>query len=239
MNSYKAQGIVLHTIKYGDSSLIVSLLTDTIGRQSYIVQGIRSRKGNKSAILQPMFPVEFEGLTSTRSQLDRMKDLRLSYPLKSIPFDVRKSTISLFMAETLDKLIRETEPAPELFAFIRDSVLALDCLTEGVSNFHLWFLVRMSAFLGFRPANCYSEGDMFDIIEGSFTSVRPAHAIFIDRPGAALMDAMMQCDISGLGGIELARGQRSAFLADLLRYFGYHLEAIGKIESLRILGEVF
>ena len=41
MRTYKARGIVLHTIKYGDSSAIAYLFTDVLGRMSYMVQGIR------------------------------------------------------------------------------------------------------------------------------------------------------------------------------------------------------
>lgn len=44
MRTYKARGIVLHTIKYGDSSAIAYLFTDVLGRMSYMVQGIRSKR---------------------------------------------------------------------------------------------------------------------------------------------------------------------------------------------------
>ncbi len=44
MRTYKARGIVLHTIKYGDSSAIAYLFTDVLGRMSYMVQGIRSKQ---------------------------------------------------------------------------------------------------------------------------------------------------------------------------------------------------
>ncbi|MBO7313315.1 MAG: recombination protein O N-terminal domain-containing protein, partial [Alistipes sp.] len=67
MKSYKARGVVLNTIKYGDKGVIVNMLTDTAGRQSYMVQGIRpTAKGSKMALLQPMFAVEFEGLSSSK-----------------------------------------------------------------------------------------------------------------------------------------------------------------------------
>ena len=158
MDSYKAHGIVLHTIKYGDTSVVAYILTDTYGRRNYLVQGVKSGKGkgNKAALLQPMFLLEFEGIPSHRSQMDRMKDVRLSHPLQHIPFDVRKSTISLFMAEVLYRLIKEVEPNSPLFGFVRASVMALDQMEEGISNFHLWFLVQLSAFLGFYPGNEYT-----------------------------------------------------------------------------------
>lgn len=110
---------MLHTLKYGDSSMVAYLLTDVGGRRSYMVQGVRSRsgRGSKLALFQPMFPVEFEGLESSRQQMDRFKEVRAGFVLQSLPFDVRKSTMALFMAEVLYRLVRESEPNEPLFRF--------------------------------------------------------------------------------------------------------------------------
>ena len=61
MKSYKGRGIVLHTLKYGDSSMVAYLLTDIGGRRSYMVQGVRSRsgRGSKLALFQPMDKLDF------------------------------------------------------------------------------------------------------------------------------------------------------------------------------------
>ena len=241
MKSYKGRGIVLHTLKYGDSSLVVYLLTDVGGRRNYMVQGVRSRRGHgsKLSLFQPMFPVEFEGLESPRQQMDRFKEVRSGFPLQSLPFDVRKSTMALFMAETLYRLIRESEPNEALFEFVWNSTLALDSLEQGVSNFHLWFLANLSFLLGYRPGNDYRAGWWFDIREGLYTPTAPLHPGAMDPANAALLDRMLGLDVCELARIELNRTQRSNFLSAMLAYFGYHLEAIGSVRSVHILREVF
>ena len=120
MKSYKARGIVLNTVKYGDSSLVAHLLTDRFGRQSYMIQGVRSSRGHgsKMALFQPMFALEFEGLESPKMEMHRMREIRNGILLSSIPYDVRKSTIALFMAEVLYRLVGESEPNAELFDFV-------------------------------------------------------------------------------------------------------------------------
>ena len=145
--SYKARGIVLHTVKYGESSLVAYLFTDVGGRQTYMIQGVRSSRGrgNKAALFQPMFLLEFEGVEQPHAEMHRMKEVRNLVPLSSVPFDVRKSTVSLFMAEVLYRLIREVEANEPLFDFICSAVQQLDRMEQGVANFHLWFLVRLSA----------------------------------------------------------------------------------------------
>ena len=136
MKTYKGRGVVLHTLKYGDLSMVVYLLTDAGGRRSYMVQGVRSRngRGSKLALFQPMFPVEFEGLESPRQQMHRFKEVRGGFVLQSLPFDVRKSTMALFMAEVLYRLVREyDEPNEALFDFVWNCVGALDSMAWPIS----------------------------------------------------------------------------------------------------------
>ncbi len=241
MKSYKARGVVLHTVKYGESSLVAFLLTDVLGRQSYMIQGVRSAKGrgNKGALFQPMFVLEFEGLESSHMQMHRMKEVQTAFPLASIPFDVRKSTISLFMAEVLYRLIREVEPDSPLFDFVSGSVVALDGMTEGVANFHLWFLVRLSSFLGFYPGNEYQPGSYFDIQEGLFTPLMPQHRLALSQDNTRILGELMACEVDKLASIGLSRMQRSDFMTAILTYFGYHLDAISQVKSIQILKEVF
>ncbi len=239
--TYKGRGVVLHTLKYGDSSMIVYLLTDVGGRRSYMVQGVRSRsgRGSKLALFQPAFPVEFEGLESNRMQMHRFKEVRAGFTLRNLPFDVRKSTIALFMAEVLYRLVRESEPNEALFGFVWNSVGALDVLTDGVADFHLWFLANLSRFLGFCPGNGYTEGAWFDIHEGLYTPVRPAHSGYLSQECTRILGELMERDVCELGSLGLNRRQRVDFLDAMLAYFGYHLDAVGTVRSVHILREVF
>jgi len=241
MKSYKARGIVLNTVKYGDSSMVAQLLTDVGGRRSYMVQGIRSSRGHgsKAALFQPMFAVEFEGLESSRMDMHRFKEVRSGIVLRNMPFDVRKSTVALFMAEVLYRLVRESEPNERLFEFVWGSVEALDLLDEGVANFHLWFLANLSRFLGFSPGNAYERGDVFDMHEGLFTTVPSVRSAVMDAENAEIFRDLLECDVRYLGEIGLNRNRRVDFLDAMLSYYGYHLDAIHSVRSIKILREVF
>lgn len=241
MKSYKARGIVLHTLKYGDSSMVAWLLTDVGGRRSYMIQGVRSTRGrgSKLALFQPMFVVGFEGLESPRRRMHTLREVQSGLPLRSLPFDIRKSTISLFMAEVLYRLVRESEPNASLFDFVLGSVEALDSLDEGVANFHLWFLANLSRFLGFFPGNGYTPGDRFDIREGLYTPDPPAHVLFMSQENARTFNDFVACDVRRLAEIELNRSRRVDFLNALLVYYGYHLDAVHAVQSVKILQEVF
>lgn len=242
MKQYKARGIVLNTLKYGESSMVAHILTDVGGRRSYMVQGLGKgggAKGGKGALFQPMFLLDFVGIESSKTQLDRLKEVSLAVPLQSLPFDVRKSTIALFMSELLYKLIREVEPNSPLFDYVYHSVVALDAMEEGIPNFHLWFMVGLSRYLGFFPSGEWSEGCVFDIEDGAFSPVVPRSGLYINADNTRLLHELMEIEASQLGTLGLSRLQRKDFIASLLAYFGYHLDTINSISSLRILSEVF
>jgi len=241
VKSYKGRGIVLHTLKYGDSSMVVFLLTDVGGRRSYMVQGVRSSRGrgSKLALFQPMFALEFEGLESSRQQMDRFREVHSGIVLRTLPFDVRKSTVALFMAEVLYRLVKESEPNESLFEFVWNGVAALDELQEGVANFHLWFLARLSRFLGFFPGNDYREGDCFDIREGLYTKTALRNVLIMSEQNARTLHELMHLEVNRLGTLALNRTQRVEFLNAMLDYYGYHLDAISAVQSVRILREVF
>lgn len=241
MKSYKGRGVVLNTLKYGDRSLIVHLLTDVGGRQSFMVQGVRSThgKGSKSALLQPLFAVEFEGLESAKMEMHRFKELHCGIVLKSTPFDIRKSTIALFMAEVIYRLVKESEANPTLFDFIWHSIEALDELSEGVANFHLWFLANLSRLLGFFPSGEYQKGAWLDIKEGAYVDMQPLHTLYFNPEMSCYFRDFTECDVRCLAEIGMNRSQRVELMQSLLRYYGYHLDAIHGVQSIAILQELF
>ncbi|MDE6861196.1 MAG: recombination protein O N-terminal domain-containing protein [Alistipes sp.] len=240
VRSYKARGVVLNTLKYGEKGLIVHMLTDAFGRQSYMVQGVRSAsRGSRMALMQPMFALEFEGLCSPKMSMHRFKEVRSGVVLQSLPFDVRKSTMALFMAEVLYRLVKESESNEELFEFVWGSVAALDALDEGVSNFHRWFISNKRRPLGFSPDNDFCPGAWLDIRDGHFTPAPPPIGAAMAPDNASILHDMLECDVRYLGEIGLNRSQRVAFLESMLSYYAYHLDAIRSVESVRILQEVF
>ena len=239
---YTARGVVLKTIKYGDKGLVVQMLTSSHGRQSFMVQGLGSRggrSGTRAALFQPLFALEFEGLESSKMQMHRFAEVHAGIVLRSIPFDVKKSTIALFMAEVLHRLVKESEANEMLFDFVWGSIEALDVADEGVANFHLWFLSNLCRFLGFSPGNEYMADGWFDMAEGLYVGVEPPKRLAMSPQNAQILRDMLECDVRYLGEVGLNRAQRVEFLDALLAYYAYHLDTINSVQSIKILQEVF
>ncbi|MBN2805756.1 MAG: DNA repair protein RecO, partial [Prolixibacteraceae bacterium] len=170
----KTRAIVLHQLKYSESSIIVTMYTESAGRQSYMVNGIRSsRAKTKTALLQPLSLLEIEAYHKSGRDVQRIKEFRMAEVYRQIPFDIHKSTTALFLAELMNKVLRNEEPDAEVFGFMFDALVFFDSLEQGAANFHLWFLARLLAYLGFQLENNHSAiAPFFDMKAGCFVPTR-------------------------------------------------------------------
>jgi len=233
---HKTKVIVLHTIKFTETSIITKIYTEVFGLQSYIVNGVRNRgsKG-KASLFAPMTILDLEIYRRENKNLQRLKDFRTAYIYKTFSVDMIKSSIALFLAEVLYRTIREEEANSELYHFIEDSLVSLDEATEADSNFHLAFLIGLSRYLGFFPGSGSKNGfEYFDLKEGEFTGELPAHNHFISQPHSSMMRGLLNGDME----TRISLADRNFLLDKILLYYALHLHDFKKINSHRVLHEV-
>lgn len=233
---YKARGIVLHAMKYGDRKLIVRIFTAAYGRRSYVAK-LSARNGSRG-FYQPLSILDFDAWAG-HSEMHNIEQPQLGVMLRHIPFDIVKSSIALFLSELLYRLIQEDEPDAGLYRFVEEAIAELDDMEEGVANFHLWFLVRMTEYMGYAPRDTYAPGYSLDYRNGLYTAEQPAHTLSMPPAEAALFHTLNDCRPDSLATIGLRREQRVALLERLIDLYGYHTDAIYGVNSLRVLSEIF
>ena len=190
-----------------------------------------------------LFRSELETCKKSKSEIQYLKEYRLFPPLQSIPFDVRKSSIAIFMAEVLYKVIREEEQNKPLFDFLYNSILILESTLLDVENFHLHFLANLSRFLGFYPNSSTimeSSSFLFNIKDGRFTSVMPDNRFLcFNAEKSMLLMKMLETSFGRTSSIGLNRNQRNSFLEAMLGFFTYHFNSLCPIKSLDVFKEIF
>ena len=238
----KFVGLVLHTLKYNDTSMIVDVFTESLGRGSFIVSVSHSKRSTiKSVLFQPMSLIEFEADVRSRTTLYRIKEVKLIYPFGSIPYDPYKSAVALFLAEFLYRAVGEQGENRPLFAYLKHSVIWLDTCRLGVANFHLVFLMRLSRFLGLYPnLENYQEGSYFDLLNATFTSLRPqSHSFFIEPKESLQMLNLMRMSYRTMNLFGMSRVERNRCLAIINDYYRLHLPEFPPLRSLDVLKELF
>ncbi len=236
----KTQGIVLQQLKYGDFSRIVHMYTLEYGRLAFMVNGIGTRSKLRPAFFQPLTPLDMEAYYVPGRNFQKVREVRMSFPLVSIHGNIRKTTMALFLGEVLFKTLTEEETNPMLFNYLYQAVRFLDEEEKVSNNFHLYFLVHLTRFLGFPPVNVFSEKNHYlDLREGTFVPSLPVHQDFLDQEDAAFFSALLLTPVEHLKELPELSTKRKDFLEKILLYFHIHLEGMGKIKSLDILHDVF
>lgn len=236
----KTRAIFLHSIDYSDSSVIARLYTEKFGQQSYIVSGAHSRRsGARINLFQPLYLLDLEVYHKGGRGIQRLKSARLAFPFSQIPFDIRKSSQAIFMAELLMKCIKEEEGNAELFDFLYHAACLLDLSDQGMSNFANSLLFRLTRFLGVEPQAPTASGfRFFDLVSASFKKEEPVHHRFMDAELSLKFAELFRTDFSELPKLSWNNRDRRLLLDHLLDYYSIHLDMGNSFKSLDILKEV-
>jgi DNA repair protein RecO (recombination protein O) len=238
---YTSRGIVLHQLKYAESSLIVKIYTEKFGLKSYIFRGIHKARGkNKASLLQHLNLVEITADNRDYKGIQNPKEVRLEFPYKSIPTDIRKSSICLFINEILYRSIKHEEPDLSLFAFIWDSMIWLDEKTEDFSNFHLWFCIHLTHHLGFFPqiSNTQLPGETFNLQEGLFQVSTLRDTTHIPSDLTILLRQFLINNLEKSCNIKIDRNTRNKLIEYIILYYKWHIQEFGEINSHNILTDI-
>ena len=150
----KTNGIVLNYIKYKETSIISKIYTKEFGLKSYLINGIRTKKGKFNiSSFQPLSLLELVVYENKNSQIGRIKELKFDKIYFTNHHVQKKISICLFISEVLLKLITFQVPDKNQFNFVRNSLIELDKIIDNYENFHIIFLIKFSKYLGFEISN--------------------------------------------------------------------------------------
>ena len=241
---HKTKGIVLRAVKYGETSLIVTIFTELFGLQSYMVNGVRtsSKKGSgKANLFQPTAILDLVVYHNELKHLNRIKEFKWSYLYQHIFSDVPKNAVALFMIELLTKCLKQPEANPELFEFCEDAFIHLDESTGSVmANFPLFFALHLPVFFGFRISDEYSDkNSIVDLQEGMFVPERPNHFHFLEGKQAEVTSELLKMmQPEELEQLKLNHDFRRQLLFAYETYYALHIQDFGTMKTLPVLREV-
>lgn len=243
-STHKTKGIVLRAVKYGETSLIVSIYTELFGLQSYLVNGIRvatKKGGGRANHFQPATMLDLVVYHNDLKNLQRIKEFQWGFMYQHILFDVIKNSVALFMIELLQKTIKEPESNPDLFHFIEDALIHLDESEAAVvANFPLFFAAHLTNFFGFRISDEFGERNtILDLQEGAFISERPLHPYLLEEPYSQLVSQLLQTQQPHeLKEIRINQEKRRILMQAYQLFYALHVPDFGSMKTLPVLKEV-
>lgn len=241
--THKTKGIVLRTVKYGETSLIVSLFTEAFGVQTYMVNGVRSSKKSsaKANIFQPGALLHLIVYHSEQKSMQRIKEFEWAVLYQQVLSDVIKNSIALYMIELLHKCLKQPEQNTALFYFCEDVLLELDKADRTVTaNLPLYFALQLAHFFGFKINDDFdSKQNILDLQEGSFVIDQPVHPYFIDGENALLTSQLLKVlHPHDLHSFLLNHATRRQLLKHYHDYYALHIPDFGELKTMAVLGQV-
>jgi len=226
---HKTRGIALNYIRYRDTSIISRIYTEEFGLQSYIVNGVRSaRAKGKMALFQLLTLLDLVIYHKESAHLHRISEIKCSHPYVRIPFEIKKTTIGIFLSEVLGKIVKENEhDLSGQFAFIHDSLLAFDQLTDGYEHFHIQFLLKLTYYLGFdleQTEELYHQVHYLSVSDSQSEEV----IAFLKK----LYSSSFQSPVKSSLAV------RREALKNILSFYDHHLGTLSSLKSLEVLRQV-
>ncbi|MFT4202362.1 MAG: DNA repair protein RecO [Chitinophagaceae bacterium] len=243
MAIHKTRGIVVSTIRYGETSIITHIYTESFGMQHYLVKGVRKQTRKKSAdshYFQPGAILELEVYHNTLRELQYIKEYQYCNIFTNMYVEVRRHTIITYCVELLDNLITEPEPDPFFFEELVQLLLMLDRLpTAEVSNFPVYLTLKILGKSGFSLSGIYDavNFDVLDFEQGSFSRQVPLHPFYVKGAHAKFVnDILYRADWAQ---VPFSGSDRAYILNALQEYLKIHVDNYKTLKSLSVLETLF
>lgn len=228
------RGIILSRQPYSETSLIVSVLTEYHGLQTFLFQGAKKKKGT---VLFPLALVEFTSYKRTDSNLGKMTELNLAENLSDLPFDPVKSSIAFFIVELLQRTIKQGHAENELVHFLWNETQWLNHSKE-LTNYPLWFLAQYTKFCGITPAVEAHLPSVFDVEGGKLTTIRPNHPAYFEGEYLQWLEAMLLEEKVHFLAQNMSKEARNKCIDVWIAYYHHQLQGMHELKSLEVIRTV-
>ena len=218
---FKTEGIVLRTIKYGDTSIISTLLTSEFGIQTYIINGARTSKktGLKANLFQLGTILDLVVYHHPQKNIQRIQEAKLNVVFNSIHLHPIKNALVIFFIELLQRSILEPKKNDFLFYFCKKAIIQIEKnKAHKLANFPVYITIRFAQLLGFGIQDNYSsEQKFFHTEEGIFVSTFISN-LTLDEKESEIIYILLLNDFDEISALPLNSSIRKTILKQLLHF---------------------
>ena len=234
------KGIVLRSVKYGETSLILSIFTERFGLQSYIIKGVRSEKtkSKRAGLLQIGSLIEIVAEHKPNRQLQHIREFQPSYIYQSLQEEIIKNSIATFSVESLIRLLPQEETMDDLYQFAENYLIDLDTYQlHEVANFPLFFCIQCGKYFGYNILGNYSEETPYlNASEGIFTTQPPLESSSLNVEDVRMLNLLLNVQETGnVSAILLNSAARNRLLDWYILFLQHHTQHLKNLRSLEIL----
>ncbi len=257
----KTEAIVLKTMKYRDTSKIVTFYTKNYGKIKGLAKGARSAKNKFGAALEPMSYSMLVLYKKEHQDLHLISQCDTINPFRNLAEDLSRMAIAMAVLELVNQVVHNEERNEGLFNLLAETLSALDSSTKNYKTYLQAFRLRLVNLFGFSPNLdfCGECGEALIIgnEEKTFSFQIARGAVFCSRciPGADAQKSSTNRNIMvtsfSAPALQVARRLAGAQLStlgnlecdfhigneidELLRlYLRYHFDGLKPLKSIEL-----
>ena len=242
------RAVVLRTIPFSESSLIVTLLTEKHGKTALMARGARRNKNRFGGLLQSGALLECSYYYKSTREVQNLSKVAQIQPTWRIMEHLPRMAISMATLETVEQLCHEHEPMPAVFDFLEKLLTWLHESPHDPSNLFPYILCRLATLAGVglqqdtglstsepdAPILCYLN------IESGTLAQLPEGGLYVRLNES--QSNYMRCAADGSRGklLKLAIGREDlrSLTAHLDTYLQYHVEGMRSRRSDTIFEQI-
>ncbi|MCX6137501.1 MAG: DNA repair protein RecO [Ignavibacteriales bacterium] len=142
--------VVLHAMKYSDTSKIVTLYTREYGKIKVVAKGARSNKSTFGSSLEPMTHSSVIFYKKEHKDLHLLSKSEIVTPMYRLATDGDKLQAGFAVIELLDVVMHSEEKSENIFQLVVQSLHLLDRSEKNFRNVFIAFAVHLFRHLGYE-----------------------------------------------------------------------------------------
>lgn len=248
MGIAKAEAIILHSRKQGETSKVLTMYTREFGKLSTMAKGSRGTRSKYLGALETFNHVSLVFYKKENRGMQYLSDASIIEPFPSLHAQLGKMALAAVACEIIDKSEEDDHTHPEQFQLLLDTLTALEQNPTGLRNIIRAFQVQYISMAGFEPMldSCHfcgktevDEINFFSIEHGRYSCNHCGHFKESARKVSGYLlellrwfqtipvDNAVQAKVSRTVGVEID--------AILIDYLKLHIETLYNLKSVEHL----
>jgi len=243
----KESALVLHTMRWKESSKIVTLYTRGQGKLKVIARGALRRNNPLAARLETLSLIEAVISTKPSRSLQILTEADALKNFNALRDDIQKTAYALALLELINQTMQDNQADEIFFDFTITMLEAIEKSAEPI-NVLWYFLLKLTSFLGFKPnfAKCRSCGkEQFDrnayFLFGSGSlvckdcSAEYEHFKSLSDKQIQFLRRLQKYPHKLISGFKKPAGDFTDYTSFLLGYLNFHLEHNLTVNALSLI----
>ncbi len=150
------EAIILKSVKFRDSSKLLTAYSEEFGRCSLVANGARKAKNKFGSALDPLSCSRLTFYKHPNKDLHTLSDAENALPMRNLMESFDKLTVGLAMLEAVYATQFEQEKNTELYNLLKFTLQALNIAEHNEHSLLVWFQFWLADVLGFalNPRQC-------------------------------------------------------------------------------------